>query len=133
VDQAAHTGGLAGGDDLFRQLDMRLGKILAVGEFDIAAVQDADQIDHGILPAHQFDQCFFAIYVDFRHLDVGLHDQRLGALAAARRDGDLDTALRQPIGDIGTDVTATPQQQDLFDVHVEPRKLLPSKSSVRSN
>ena len=48
----------------------------------------------------------------------------LYALTAPRRHSDFDTALRQTIDDVGTDVTATPQQQDLFDVHVEPRKLV---------
>ena len=123
MDQAANAGGLAGGDDFFRQLDMRVGKILAIGEFDIPAMQDTDQIDHGIVTAHQFDQSFFAMNVGFRHFNAGLHDQRLGALTAPRRHSDFDTALRKTIDDVGTDVTATPQQQDLFDVHVEPRKL----------
>ena len=123
VHQATDAGLLAGRDDLLRQFDVRVGKILAVGQHDIAAVQDADQVDHRILALHQRNQGFLGIDADFRHLHVGLHDQRLGALAPAGRHGDLDPALREAIGDVGTDETATPEQQDLLDVHVEPRKL----------
>ena len=69
---------------------------------------------------HQAGQGLLAADVGFRHADARLHDQCLGAFAPAGRDGDLDTALRQAIDDVGTDETATPQQQDFLDGHVNP-------------
>ncbi len=100
------------------------------GNLHVAAVQDADQVDHRIVTAHQLGQGFLAMDVGFRHLDAGLHDQRLGPLAPTGRDGDLDAALRQTIDDVGTDETATPQQQDLFDVHLETPEYLVRKNRI---
>ena len=122
MQQAAYTAGLTGCHDLLRQLDVRFGEILAVGQLDVAAVQHPDQIDHRILTAHQLLQGLRAVNVGFRHRDTGLHDQRLGPLAPARRHGDLDTALGQTIDDIGADKTAPAQQQNFFDAHQKPRK-----------
>ena len=123
VHQATDAGSLAGGNDLLRQFDMGFGEVAAVGQYDIAAVQDADQVDHGIVTAHQLGQGLFATDIGFRHGHARLDDQRLGAFAATGRDGDLDAALRQAIDDVGTDETATPQQQDFLDVHVNPGNL----------
>jgi hypothetical protein len=102
---------------------VRIGEIGAVGQDDVAAVQDADQVDHRIVAGQQFGQRLFATDVGFRHGDARLHDECLGAFAATCRDRDFDAALRQTVDDIGADETATPQQQDLFDVHLKPRKL----------
>jgi hypothetical protein len=60
---------------------------------------------------HQFGQGLFAVDIGFGHFDTRLNDQRLVTLASARRNGDFNTALRQAIGDIGTDETATPSSK----------------------
>ncbi len=109
MHQATDARLLAGGDDLLRQFDVSLGKVLAVRQLDIAAMQNADQIDNDILALHQRHQRLFRVNLDFRHLDIGLDDQRLGPLATTRRDSDFHPALRQAVGDIGANETATPE------------------------
>ena len=94
MNQAANAGSFAGRNDFLRQFNVRLGEICAIRELDIAAMQNANQIDHRIVAAHQISQRRFTVDIGFRHLDAGLHDQGLGSLTTPGRHGDFNTALR---------------------------------------
>ena len=72
---------------------MRPTKVLAVRELDIAAMQHANQIDHDVLTLHQFSQRLFAMNIGFRHLDIRLHDECLGALAPTGRNRQFNATL----------------------------------------
>ena len=78
VNQAPHTGGLAGANQGQRPLHMHFLKRV------FRAVQDGNQVDHGVVPGHQRGQRSAVIEVDFDHIDQRQQLQVARMLAAAR-------------------------------------------------
>ena len=61
-------------DDAARQLDMRARKLGAIGRA-ARALQDADQVDHGVAPGEQLIERGIVVHVGFDHIDGRQRDQ----------------------------------------------------------
>ena len=86
-DELPDAGAAAGGDDLLRQFDMRLGETLAVGLAGTAIVQDADAIwreEIDKLPMAQRPSQYFAALTNMRSVGV-MGDERTYDYAIALR------------------------------------------------
>ena len=97
VNESLHAAGAAGVDERGRQLDVRF--------LEVRAVQHADQINHRVVPAHELMQHPGLENVGFHYLYGGQKDQVLGALAAARRHGELLAAAHELGGEVAADET----------------------------
>ena len=72
-------------------IDMRARKLGAIGRA-ARALQDADQIDHGVASGEQLIERGVVMHVGFHHIDGRQSDQVSGGRAASHRYRDLEAA-----------------------------------------
>ena len=102
----------AAGDDALRQFDVGPRELAAVRR-SAGALQDADEVDDGVVAAQQHVERVVAADVAFDDLDRGQQDQVTRARAVAGRDGDPEALANQAGDDVTTDEAGTTDDEDL--------------------
>src|SRR6185436_4873458 len=120
VNVAAHAGLLAGRDDLAREGHVRLFEAARAA----AIVQDADQVDDGIHAAREPREGRWIVHVGGNHIDGRQEDQRLGALAIARRHRHEIASRAQRLDDMTADIPAAAYHAYPRQFHIYRRPLL---------
>ena len=98
----------ARGDDPAGQLRVRRAEI---------AVQDAHEVDHGLLAAGKRLERTGGHDVGFDHVDRRQRQQVLGALAPPRRHRHSDATGRQRRHQMPADEPGAPQHQNVVQLH----------------
>ena len=103
-----HARGAAGVDDGLRQLDVHALEI---------AVQDADQVDHGVPARNQPLERALGEDVDLDDVDGGEQDEVLGALAAPRGHGHAHAARGERGDEMPADKARAADHEHVVELH----------------